>query len=315
MGNYQCIEKRHEGPVLDRKAGYDVIDCTTCGFAHLSPIPDPALLDRIYREQYYDTDIPDYISRHHEDRLWWNMVYSQRFDAFERLLPATNRTILDIGSGPGLFLLNGVRRGWRALGFEPSRKAWEHATQCLGLDVRNQFFSPDSVASLAPFDVVHASEVFEHLVDPAEMLAAIRKVLSPGGALCLVVPNDYNPIQMFLRDRKGFSPWWVSPPHHINYFTFDSLTRLLERSGFTTRVREATFPIELFLMLGLDYTENDELGRRCHGWRMRMERNLYRCRLDYIRKMVYRGLAQLGLGRHIMLIATVPGSKSHGGRS
>ena len=33
--------------------------------------------------------------------------------------------------------------------------------------------------------------------------------------------NEYNPFQIALRDNCGYEPWWLSPPHHINYFNFE----------------------------------------------------------------------------------------------
>jgi len=52
-----------------------------------------------------------YIERDLEDSEWLNLVYSERYDAFERLLGLKRRRLLDVGSGPGRFLQHGVERG------------------------------------------------------------------------------------------------------------------------------------------------------------------------------------------------------------
>ena len=33
----------------------------------------------------------------------------------------------------------------------------------------------------------------------------------------------------------GRDDWWVAPPHHLNYFDFESLTGLLDAAGLHVR--------------------------------------------------------------------------------
>lgn len=294
----------HHGPVLERQGEYQVIACQACGFAHIVPIPDAESLGRMYREKYYTEMIPDYIERHTRDQPWWDHVHASRLKTMESLLPVGARRILDIGAGPGGFLRAARDRGWEGLGFEPSEQACRHCVGTLGLNVRQEFFTGHTDLGAGSFDAVHMSDVLEHISDPLAMLRAVRRVLRPGGACCVAVPNDFNPIQTALRRDRGFSPWWVSTPDHINYFTFDSLQRLLERGGFEVRQREASFPLDMFLLLGIDYTDDDALGRQCHGWRMRLERALYEMGLGEALTDVYRALAKHDLGRHAVLYAT-----------
>jgi hypothetical protein len=97
----------------------------------------------------------------------------------------------------------------------------------------------------------------------------------------------------------------VAPPHHINYFDFDSLTRLLTASGFEVVVREATFPIDIFLLMGDDYVGNDELGRQSHARRKAFELTLAAAGLGGLRRALYRELAKLDLGREVLIVARV----------
>ena len=48
--------------------------------------------------------------------------------------------------------------------------------------------------------------------------ALCRQVLNPGGMVVIGVPNDYNKLQKIMSDDLGEKPWWVAPPHHINFF-------------------------------------------------------------------------------------------------
>jgi len=293
---------RHEGPSVERVGEFEVIDCLACGFRHVLPLPDPETLERIYRHEYYSEEKPLYLERHEADREWWQLVHDERLERFEALLPRAGRRVLDVGCGPGLFLAQARRRGWNALGIEPSRQAAAHC-QAQGLDVVNDFLSSASAAMLGQFDAVHLSEVLEHIPDPAGMLGLIHGLLQPGGVLCVVVPNDYSPFQKALRQVEGFDPWWVVPPHHLNYFERASLARLLERSGFEVLAAEATFPIDLFLLMGENYVGNDELGRQCHARRKRLELTLEKAGLRTLKQNLYAALAEQGIGRELVLFA------------
>jgi len=238
--------KNHKGPLLDTVNNFDVIECATCGFKHVIPIPSPEELDSIYRKDYYTKEKPDYLKKATEDLDWWNEDYSQRYDTFEKHLSADQRKVLDIGSGPGYFLLHGKRRGWDTLGVEPSKQASEHS-QSLGLEIIEEFLTENLKNRLGKFNVVHMHNVLEHLPDPRDMIRICGQMLDPGGIICIISPNDYNPFQKALVTACDYKPWWVGPPHHINFFDFKSLNRLLERSGFNVLLKEATFPIDMFL--------------------------------------------------------------------
>ena len=117
------------------------------------------------------------------------------------------------------------------------------------------------------------------------------------------MPNDYNPLQNALRSCAGFEPWWIAPPHHLNYFGIQSLSALVTRTGFRVLAREGTFPMELFLLMGDDYVGNDELGRECHAKRMRLEQNLDQGGLGDLKRWLYESLAELEVGREVQLVA------------
>lgn len=295
--------QEHKGPVLATANGFDVIECELCGFRHIIPIPTEEEQEEAYQHDYYSQEKPLYIEQHREDLDWWNMVYSERYEILEQHLPAGRRTftLLDIGSGPGFFLLNGQKRGWQVKGIEPSWQAAEHSRSPLGLDVDNAFFSKETASGLGQFDAVNMSEVLEHIPDPAGLLSLVHGQLKEGGIVCIVVPNDFNPFQVTLRDYLGFKPWWVAPPHHINYFDFDSLQTLIERCGFEAIHKEATFPIDMFLLMGDNYIGNDELGRACHARRKQFEMNLMKAGKGSVKNTLFGDLANSGIGREVVL--------------
>jgi len=293
--------KNHEGTLLDTVNNYDVIDCKRCGFKHIIPIPDPEELNAVYADEYYSEVKPDYIKQYGEDSDWWNIVYGERYDTFELLLSPNRRKILDIGSGPGHFLVNGRRRGWQTLGVEPSQQAVLH-TRNMGVEVIEGFLDDQMACRLGEFDVIHLSEVMEHIPDPVEMLNRCKQILKSEGLICVVVPNDYNPFQHILRTVNQFKPWWVAPPHHINYFDIDSIENLLSDHGFEIVFREATFPMELFLLMGDNYVGNDQKGRDCHAKRKMFEHVLAKSEMKDLKHNLYQAFASVGIGREIQII-------------
>jgi len=291
----------HCGSRLAARNGHDVIACEICGFSHAVPLPEADALEREYRENYYTEEKPTYLAHAGEDQEWARLAQIDRLDALARLLPANRRRLLDIGSGPGFFVKTAVEQGWQAEGIEPSRQAAAHARN-MGLLITEGFFSRESAKQLGCFDAVHMNNMLEHVPDPVPLVEAARDLLEPGGALCVGVPNDFSPLQNAAA-ASGLAQWWVAPPHHLNYFDFDSLTRLLERLGLRVAERHTSYPMEAFLLMGDDYTADPALGRACHTRRKRFDLALEHAGLGELRRSFYGALAGLGLGREALVIA------------
>lgn len=140
--------------------------------------------------------------------------------------------------------------------------------------------------------------------DPAAMLRLAYHLRNPDGLICLITPNDLNPFRRILREHLGFASRWVAPPHHLNYFTFDSVAKLTRYCDVEVLHWEATFPIDLFLLMGQSYIGNDAVGRHCHGLRGNLDLDLAR-----IRRRLYTGLADHAIGREIVLFGRKPMKK------
>ena len=293
----------HYGEVIDSKEGFEVIECETCGFKHVIPIPTPEELDKFYKEEFYSTEKPKYFKDTEEDLEWWEMTYRNYYQLFEKYCPKGSRRLLEIGSGPGYFLKCGKELGWDVFGFEPSKQAYEYS-QKFGVKVVNDFFSGRNADKYGKFDVVYMNTVIEHLPDPISLIKSVKNVLNPNGIICVVAPNDYNPLQNILRNNLGYKPWWVVPRHHINYFNFKSIKKLLEMLGFKIVESTGTFPMEFFLLSGDNYVGNDELGRKCHFNRKTFEGNMYKYGSKQL-NIIYKLLADKGMGREFVIIGGI----------
>jgi SAM-dependent methyltransferase len=293
----------HEGPRLARARGHDVIHCLICGFRHVVPLPDAGAFERDYRDVYArEPAIP---LRSTEDEAWADIAHGDLLESFERLLGPSRRRLLDIGSGPGYFLKTAKARGWRALGIEPSRTASAHARN-LGIEVAEGFFNSETAPGLGRFDAIQLNNVLEHVPYPTETLLLARELLAPGGVLCVNVPNDFSPFQVAARATSGLAEWWVSPNRHLNYFDFDSVSDLLVRLNFEPVERTTSFPMEMFLLMGEDYTSDPAVGRACHARRRRFDLALESTGMKETRRAFYRALADAGFGREAVVIAIKP---------
>ena len=296
-------KNNHKGKILETKNDFKIINCESCGFVHIDPIPSLEELEQIYKHEYYSKEKPSYIENYKKDKEWWDRIYKYRFNLFEELLNDKKGKILDIGSGPGYFLLEGLKRGWIAKGLEPNEDAANYSLN-LGLDIEKKFFNEEVSKNLGEYDVINLGEVLEHLPNPENFIKNIKNNLNKNGILSIIVPNDFNPIQNILNKHLNFDPWWISPPHHINYFSFDSLTLLLEKLGFEILNKESTFPIDFFLLMDDNYILNNDLGRTCHTKRMIFEKNLLSGNDDLMRDL-YKSFAKLNLGREIFITARI----------
>jgi len=292
----------HAGPCLIEAKGHRIIECESCGFKHALPLPTPTALEQAYRENYYTQEKPNFLSHAGEDQAWFELSQTDRLEIFARLLAPERRRLLDIGCGPGFFLATALKQGWNACGIEPSRQAAAHA-RGLGAEVTEGFFGAETAAQLGRFDAINLTNVLEHVPDPAAILELAHGLLDDGGVICVGVPNDFSPLQFAGRAAVGADSWWVAPPHHLNYFDFESLSALLARLGFTAAERMTSFPMEAFLMMGEDYTGNPVLGRACHNKRKSFDMAFEAAGLTATRRAFYRALAGTGLGREAIVIA------------
>ncbi len=286
----------HDGPVLARRAGHAVIDCERCGWAHLDPLPDAAELASMYDGAEYHEMNPIWLAKERSEQAFWDLEHADKLADWQIALGSKTGALLDVGCANGLLLEYALSQGWQAEGVEPSEPAAAEV-RAHGLTVHRGLYQNIELPP-GSFDVVHTKLVAEHLPDPPDFLAWVARVLRPGGLVTLQAPNDFNPLQLMARDALGLEDWWVSPPFHVNYFTFASLERLLTKCGFTPVGRDATFPMEWFLLMGENYVVNASLGTYAHGRRMLLESRLEEVGL---RRALHSHLASQGLGREAIV--------------
>lgn len=133
-------------------------------------------------------------------------------------------SILEIGCSYGEFLRAAQREGYRAAGLDLYPHLPADAAS-LGIEVirmRVEDYVPEQ-----PYDCVAGFHVLEHLADPATLLRRMASWVLPNGIAYFEVPNAYS-LNAFLQGPR----WWGYTADHAQYFSAQSLTRLLSRVGF-----------------------------------------------------------------------------------
>lgn len=92
------------------------------------------------------------------------------------------------------------------------------------------------------------------------------------GVICVAAPNDFSPVQDILRSTTDFPARWVAPPERLNYFSKESLGRLVARSGFAVTDWTGQYPIDLAMITGVNHVSELALDSQAHRHRISLDR-------------------------------------------
>lgn len=143
--------------------------------------------------------------------------------------------VLDLGCGNGAMSARLATEGFDLVGcdrdadgIEIARAAYPGVEfHCVGFDR-----VPGVVGG--EFEAVLASEVIEHLYDPAELLRCARRMLTPGGTLVVTTPHYgwFKQASVVLSGRWDQHHQTSRVGGHIKLFTPTSMRRILREEGF-----------------------------------------------------------------------------------
>lgn len=236
-----------ERRLLFRKDGYDLVACGDCGLAYLANPPSDAEVAALY------TDDAAYHARlldpAHPEFARMRAIARQHLRFLRRSISEpSGLRLLDIGCSTGLFLDEARGAGFDVHGAELSATTASFARDHFGLPVHAGDWR-DAGHADGSLDVITLFDVVEHLPDPTAELAAMRRLLKPGGLLLQSTPNIdglFPRLSWPLARRLDYWPH-PEPPYHLYQFSARTLVALTERAGYViSRVDQAR--------IGLDYT-------------------------------------------------------------
>jgi 2-polyprenyl-3-methyl-5-hydroxy-6-metoxy-1,4-benzoquinol methylase len=164
---------------------------------------------------------------------------------------------LDIGSGSGHLVERAQRQGFDVTGIEPG--GWgQIAAKRKNITIKQGFLSENTDG--LKYSVVSATDVVEHVPDPAQFLRLISTYLDDGGILILSVPC----YESF--DAKVLGLKWpmLAPPTHRHFFTRKSLSMTVAQSGMRP-LKMQQFNIRHLLGLSRYRVVREVMDKLMHG--------------------------------------------------
>ena len=201
-----------------RRGDLRLVRCSHCRMIYTNPVPA-----ELASGQYYDQTGADYyLSPAKLESDYAEVRFERELRLFRK--HCAKGAVLDVGCSSGAFLFQLSRRFpgcYEILGTDVSGAPLDYA-ESRGVPVLRGTF-PEQDFGGRRFDAVAFWAVIEHLAEPAQFLEKAWSILKPGGLCFVLVPNMRSLAVRLLGARYRYIY-----AQHLNYFTSDTLTRLVE---------------------------------------------------------------------------------------
>ncbi len=212
---------------------YFLMLCKSCRFAFAYPRPEASSLYDLYSKSSqgvsclikYD-DVIDEEKRNPNSVIDAERMISKIIDMLSKN-NISSRKFLEVGSGYGFFSKKAMEKGFDVTAIELAETERAITKKMTGLDPVAVSFE-DFSGSSKLFSSILMSQVLEHALDVDKWIGKASSLLVPGGVLAIALPNFDSIVRIFLGTRDPY----ICPPIHLNYFTKESLSRLLAKHGF-----------------------------------------------------------------------------------
>jgi len=209
---------------------FELLKCSQCGLIFYKHHLDSKEVKELYNKLYNEQD--DYSTYRQQAVLLKSgrqphLGYN-KLKVLKTITGKKCRKIVEVGAGVGIVGNYLQKKHNEYTGIELDYEAAKHADEA-GINVKNGTF--ELLTSIENKDAVLAFEVIEHIDNLKHCLELMRNAISNKGYLGFTVPNFnmfYNQSTEQQQKRLG----QVAPPVHINFFTNESLNKILPLFGF-----------------------------------------------------------------------------------
>jgi SAM-dependent methyltransferase len=193
----------------------------------LHPQPDDEALRAIYGVQYHIGS--------GDERQQAAIVEMKRAGArltleVLRRHAAPGAKLFELGCGRGHFLAEAQAAGFDVFGADIAPDSVAAAGALVGPERMRCGMTEELDLPEAAFDVCVLLDVIEHMRDPLDTLARMRRCLRPGGTLLMVTPSLDS-----LSARLLGTHWVEFKDEHLFCFSKLAMKLALERTGFVVR--------------------------------------------------------------------------------
>ena len=216
------------------KADRAWVECNDCKLIYHDPQLEEFETDILYKK-FRDPSFRDEFADDYFDRIV--SIPESESDNFHKVTQISSYipdhinkggSILDIGSGGGVFLYTFLQRNksWTPYGVEPTVEFANLTQRKLDCSVHAGNYHKDIFDT--KFDQITCNQVLEHTIDPMKFLSDIFSDLNHGGYLYMEVPDAI--------DFKELPPehdrFWMA---HLWYFSKPVLEKMFKDTGFKVK--------------------------------------------------------------------------------
>lgn len=218
------------------------VECGDCGSAACDPMPEEALLARMYGPSYAELEGDQGVDDPKDPTR-----------VIEWLGGEPPGLFLDFGCGKGTLLEAARGLGWHSVGVELDGTVAQEVSQQLGMPVLRGMGEVQA-AALGPFDALHLGDVIEHLTEPADVVRNLLRHVKPQGLLLAQGPLEAGPsmftdaLRLWHRVRRP-APIAMAP-YHVIQATVSGQRAFFARLGLQEleyRTSEVSWPAPSFL--------------------------------------------------------------------
>lgn len=208
------------------RMGLDIWRCKSCSHRYQHPRITFEKACELYADDKTASDIYTQPMQKEIDRI----KYQYGLDLIEQLKPSARKRIMDIGCGAGVFLEVALANGWETcVGIDANGRYADIYQDAVGIQyIQSSFERLDRERLGRNYDCISLWNVLEHLFDLQGIVAEIKRMLSPGGLLFIMVPNVESLATRLIREKSATFNW-----KHVSHFSPNSLKVLMERHGLT----------------------------------------------------------------------------------
>ena len=156
---------------------------------------------------------------------------------------AKDLTLLDIGSGTGVFVATMKEYGFNVSALDPDERSTNHIKTNIECPVICADFMKTEVDQ--QFDIISFNKVLEHVIDPISMLGKAVPLIKEGGMIYIEVPDGETAARIG-KNRLEFVL------EHWHIFSFISAAMLVDLAGLDVvhqeRLREPSGKCTLRIM-------------------------------------------------------------------
>lgn len=229
-GEYEGVHKLKQ----ERTGGleWQLVKCRNCGVVFHNPrLKEELAVDARNDRNLFADIIHAKVGLDGYANTYLNETRIRRFerelDKIESFKKSPGR-ILDVGSGPGTFIMVAKKRGWDGIGIDI--EGWcKDAGKRLGVEIIIGDIN-EGILPSGSFDVSFSFSSLEHFYNPLKILKEIYRSLKPGGISVTSGLVNYDSIER----KAGFRSFWIDnrPPWVLSYWTPKTIRLMHEKAGF-----------------------------------------------------------------------------------